>query len=80
MGDLQIEKGIFRLNGEFANRKRDFLVKCGICKEKMCDFRLNGGFAKRKRDFRINGGFVKTKRVIFGVNEGFSKRKRVIFA
>ena len=48
MGDLQIEKGIFRLNGEFANRKRDFLVKCGICKEKMCDFRLNGAFLKIK--------------------------------
>ena len=67
MGDLQIEKAIFRLNGEFANRKRDFLVKCGICEEKTCDFRLNGGFAKRKR-------------VIFGLNGGFSKRKRAIFA
>ena len=49
MGDLQIEKGIFRLNGEFANRKRDFLVKWGICEEKTRDFHLNGGFAKRKR-------------------------------
>ena len=48
MGDLQIEKGIFRLNGEFANRKRDFLVKCGICEEITCDFLLNGGFLRRK--------------------------------
>ena len=40
---------IFRLNGGFANRKRDFLVKRGIWEEKTRDFRLNGGFAKRKR-------------------------------
>ena len=35
---------IFRLNGGFANRKRDFLVKWGISEKKTSDFRLNVGF------------------------------------
>ena len=57
----------FRLNGGFANRKRDFQVKRGICEEKTCDFRLNGGFAET-RDFRLNGGFEKTR--VFCLNGG----------
>jgi len=80
MGDLQIEKGIFRLNGEFANRKRDFLVKCGICEEKMCDFRVKWGIVKKKTRFLRKCGISEEKTCDFRLNGGFLKRKRLIFA
>ena len=52
----------FRLNRGFAKRKRDFLVKWGICEEKTHDFLVKWGICEEKtRDFRLNGGFEKTR-------------------
>jgi len=35
--------------GDLRRENARFLLKWGICGEKMPDFRLNGGFSKRKR-------------------------------
>ena len=66
MGDLEKKTRDFRINGGFE-KTRYFLVKWGICEEKMCDFRVKWGICEEK----THG---------FWFNEGFAKRKRVIFA
>ena len=63
----------------FEKKTRVFLLKWGICEEKMRDFRLNGGFEKT-HDFRVKWGILEEKTRDFRLNEGFLRRKRVIFA
>ena len=53
--------------GDLRRENARFLLKWGICEEKMRDFRVKWGVCEEKtRDFRLNEGFANRKRVIFG--------------